>query len=162
MFLLQIKPLEVRPSDQAAAHAQTTITFRFNDPEAPQMRQALDEFEKANPDIKVTLQRVSWSEAQQQYLREAAVGSAPDVAQFAFGWPRPFSAAGALRPLDDLIQKTGIGVAGSATGAGTSIGVGVVGATAMPRNSRPVRRPAGRARGAAPPTRAGRRRRRRR
>ena len=96
----------------SAAHAQTTITFRFNDPEAPQMRQALDEFEKANPDIKVTLQRVSWSEAQQQYLREAAVGSAPDVAQFAFGWPRPFSAAGALRPLDDLIQKTGIGVAG--------------------------------------------------
>ena len=96
----------------SAAHAQTTITFRFNDPEAPQMRQALDEFEKANPDIKVTLQRVSWSEAQQQYLREAAVGSAPDVAQFAFGWPRPFSAAGALRPLDDLIQKTGVGVAG--------------------------------------------------
>jgi multiple sugar transport system substrate-binding protein len=93
----------------SAAHAQTTITFRFNDPEALQMRQALDEFEKANPDIKVTLQRVSWSEAQQQYLREAAVGSAPDVAQFAFGWPRPFSAAGALRPLDDLIAKTGIG-----------------------------------------------------
>src|SRR6185503_18527061 len=67
----------------SAANAQTTITFRFNDPEAPQMRQALDAFEKANPDIKVTLQRVSWSEAQQQYLREAAVGSAPDVAQFA-------------------------------------------------------------------------------
>ena len=43
----------------SAAHAQTTITFRFNDPEAPQMRQALDEFEKANPDIKVTLQRVA-------------------------------------------------------------------------------------------------------
>ena len=45
----------------SAAHAQTTITFRFNDPEAPQMRQALDEFEKANPDIEVTLQRVSWT-----------------------------------------------------------------------------------------------------
>ena len=44
-----------------AAAAQTTITFRFNDPEAPQMRQALDEFEKLNPDIKVTMQRVSWA-----------------------------------------------------------------------------------------------------
>ncbi len=96
----------------AAAQAQTTITFRFNDPEAPQMRQALDEFEKANPDIKVTMQRVSWGDAQQQFLREAAVGSAPDVAQIAFVWPRAFAAAGALRPLDDLIAKTGIGVAG--------------------------------------------------
>lgn len=95
-----------------AAQAQTTITFRFHDPEAPQMRQALDEFEKANPDIKVTMQRVSWGDAQQQILREAAVGAAPDVMQLAFVWPRAFAAAGALLPLDDLIGKTGIGVAG--------------------------------------------------
>ena len=32
-----------------AALAQKTITFRFNDPEAPQMRAALDEFERRNP-----------------------------------------------------------------------------------------------------------------
>ncbi len=95
-----------------AVAAQTTITFRFNDPEAPQMRQALDVFEKQNPDIKVTMQRVSWADAQQQFLREAAVGTAPDVAQLAQVWPRSFGNAGALRPLDDLIQKTNIGVAG--------------------------------------------------
>jgi multiple sugar transport system substrate-binding protein len=92
--------------------AQTTVTFRFNDPEAPQMRQALDEFEKQNPDVKVTMQRVTWADAQQQFLREAAVGTAPDVAQLAQVWPRSFGKAGALRPLDDLIQKTGIGVGG--------------------------------------------------
>ena len=40
-------------------------------------------FEKQNPDIKVTLQRVSWGEAQQQYLREAAAGTGPDVAEAA-------------------------------------------------------------------------------
>jgi multiple sugar transport system substrate-binding protein len=95
-----------------AASAQTTITFRFNDPESAQMRQALDIFEKQNPDIKVTLQRVSWGEAQQQYLREAAVGTGPDVAQVAQVWTRSFGDASALRPLDDLIAKTGIGVAG--------------------------------------------------
>jgi multiple sugar transport system substrate-binding protein len=94
------------------AHAQTTITFRFNDPESTQIRQALDEFEKKNPDIKVTLQRVSWGDAQGQYLREAAVGSAPDVAQVAQVWTRAFGNAGALRPLDDLIKRDGIGVAG--------------------------------------------------
>ncbi|MBL8834695.1 MAG: extracellular solute-binding protein [Alphaproteobacteria bacterium] len=92
-----------------AVHAQqqVTITFRFNDPEAPQMRGALDEFERRNPDIKVTMQRVSWGDAQQQYLREAAVGSAPDVAQLAFVWPRAFGGARSLRPLDDYIQRDG-------------------------------------------------------
>ncbi len=94
------------------AAAQTTITFRFNDPEAPQMRQALDVFEQQTPGVKVTMQRVTWADAQQQFLREAAVGTAPDVAQLAQVWPRSFGKAGALRPLDDLIQKTNIGVAG--------------------------------------------------
>ena len=61
---------------------------------------------------KVTMQRVSWADAQQQFLREAAVGTAPDVAQLAQVWPRAFGNAGALRPLDDLIAQTGIGVAG--------------------------------------------------
>lgn len=89
-----------------------TITFRFNDPEAPQMRAALDEFEKRNPGIKVTMQRTSWGDAQQQFLREAAVGTAPDVAQVAFVWPRSFGGAGALRPLDDLINRPGLGMKG--------------------------------------------------
>jgi len=68
----------------AADVADTTITFRFNDPEAPQMRQALDVFEQQNSGIKVDMQRVTWADAQQQYLGEAAVGAAPDVAQLAF------------------------------------------------------------------------------
>lgn len=96
----------------AASALAQTITFRFNDPEAPGMRQALDEFEKMNPGIKVTMQRASWGDAQQQFLREAAVGTAPDVAQLAFVWPRSFGGAGALRPLDDLIKRPGLGVKG--------------------------------------------------
>jgi multiple sugar transport system substrate-binding protein len=96
------------PSVRAQA---TAITFRFNDPEAPQMRAALDDFERANPTIRVTMQRVSWGDAQQQYLREAAVGTAPDVAQLAFVWPRAFGAAGALRPLDEYVRR-GVGIRG--------------------------------------------------
>jgi len=96
----------------ASAAGAQTITFRFNDPEAPQMRAALDEFEKLNPGIKVTMQRTSWGDAQQQFLREAAVGTAPDVAQVAFVWPRSFGGAGALRPLDDLITRPGLGMKG--------------------------------------------------
>lgn len=95
-----------------AALADTTITFRFNDPEAPDMRKALDVFEQRNPGIKVEMQRVSWADGQQQYLREAAVGEAPDVAQLAFVWPRSFGDAGALLPLDDLIEGGKIGIKG--------------------------------------------------
>ena len=84
------------------AQAQVTITFRFNDPEAPQLRAALDAFEARNPDIKVTLQRVSWTDAQQQYLREAAVGTAPDVAHLAFVWPRSFGGGGSLPSCTDF------------------------------------------------------------
>ncbi len=96
----------------AAAAADTTITFRFNDPEAPQMQQALDVFEKENPGIKVEMQRVTWGDAREQFVREAATGAGPDVLQLAFVWPRSLGAAGALLPLDDLIKKTGIGVGG--------------------------------------------------
>jgi multiple sugar transport system substrate-binding protein len=92
-----------------AVHTQTpvTITFRFNDPEAPQMRAALDEFERANPAIKVNMLRISWGDMQQQYLREAATGTAPDLIQVGFVHPRAFAAGGALRPIDDLIKRDG-------------------------------------------------------
>jgi multiple sugar transport system substrate-binding protein len=95
-----------------ALFAQTTVTFRFHDVETTQMRQALDEFEKQNPGIKVNMQRGNWADARQQYLREAAVGSAPDVVQIVYVWARPFAAAKAIRPLDDLIAKGGLGIKG--------------------------------------------------
>lgn len=96
------------------AQSPVNITFRFNDPEAPQMRAALDEFERADPAIKVTMQRVSWADMQQQYLREAATGTAPDVVHISFVQPRSFGGGGALRPLDDLIKRDGatLGVKG--------------------------------------------------
>ncbi|MBC8793150.1 MAG: hypothetical protein C6Y20_16235 [Tagaea sp. CACIAM 22H2] len=93
------------PASQA--QSPVTITFRFNDPEAPQMRAALDEFEKANPSIKVNMQRISWADMQQQYLREAATGTAPDVVHISFVQPRSFGGGKALRPLDDLIARDG-------------------------------------------------------
>ncbi len=89
------------------SQSQVTISFRFNDPEAPQMRAALDVFERSNPAIKVNMQRISWADMQQQYLREAATGTAPDVAHISFVQPRSFGGGGALRPLDDLIGRDG-------------------------------------------------------
>lgn len=113
----------------APAVAQTTVTFRFHDTEGPQMRLALDQFEKANPDIKVTMQRVSWGDGRQQYLREAAVGQAPDVVEIVYVWARPFADAGALRPLDDFIAKGGLGLKGWSDFIATDLAKGKDGKT---------------------------------
>ncbi|MGI9334017.1 MAG: ABC transporter substrate-binding protein [Gammaproteobacteria bacterium] len=91
------------------AVADVELTFRFNDPDVDALRASLDEFESAHPDIKVTLERIAWGDAREQFLREAAVGEGPDVAQIAFVWPRSMGLAGALAPLNELIQRDGVG-----------------------------------------------------
>lgn len=93
--LLAVGPL-------AAQAADVNLTFRFNDPEKQQMRAALDEFESQNPGIKVELQTISWNDARDQFLREAAVGQGPDVAHIAFVWTKELAHAGVVLPLDKL------------------------------------------------------------
>jgi len=94
----------------APALAQKALTFRFNDTEEREMREALDAFEKQNPGVKVTLQRIGWRDARDQFLREAAVGQGPDVVHIAFVWAKEMGQAGALQPLNELIEKQGAGV----------------------------------------------------
>ena len=60
-----------------ALAADVELSFRFNDPEAKEMRAALDAFEQENPGVKVELQTIAWGESRQQFLREAAVGEGP-------------------------------------------------------------------------------------
>ena len=88
----------------AAIAADINMSFRFNDPEAEEMRAALDAFEQENPGVKVELQTIAWGESRQQFLREAAVGEGPDVVHIAFVWPRDMGAAGALLPLNDFLE----------------------------------------------------------
>jgi len=80
-----------------------TITFRFNDTEA-EVRGAIDEFQRQNPDIKIDLQRIGWRDAQNQFLREAATGGGPDVIHSAQVWVKEMGQAGAARVLDDFIK----------------------------------------------------------
>src|SRR5262245_33288370 len=82
-----------------AAAAPVTLTFRFNDAEHKELREALDVFEKQNPNIKVTLQRIAWADSREQFLREAAVGQGPDVVHLAQTVIRNVGQAGALLKL---------------------------------------------------------------
>ena len=103
-----IAPLGVFAAMSVAApalSADVELTFRFNDPEAEEMRAALDAFEQENPGVEVELQTIAWGESRQQFLREAAVGEGPDVVHIAFVWPRDMGAAGALLPLNDFLES---------------------------------------------------------
>ena len=86
--------------------ADIELVFRFNDPEAKEMREALDVFEKNNPGIKVELQTIAWGNSRDQFLREIAVGEGPDVVHIAFVWPKDMGNAGGLRPLNDYIKNS--------------------------------------------------------
>lgn len=87
-----------------SAQAESVLKFRFNDSERKEMRAALDEFEAANPDIKVELQTISWKDARDQFLREAAVGQGPDVVHIAFVWTKEMAEAGVVKAIDELTQ----------------------------------------------------------
>lgn len=86
------------------AAAETNITFRFNDSEREEMRAALDEFEAANPGIKVELETISWKDSRDQFLRESAVGQGPDVVHIAFVWTQEMAEAQSVLPVEDLQQ----------------------------------------------------------
>lgn len=87
-----------------AAIADVNLTFRFNDSEKEELRDALDEFEAANPGIAVELQTISWKDSRDQFLREAAVGEGPDVVHIAFVWTKEMAEAGILTPIAELTQ----------------------------------------------------------
>lgn len=86
-----------------SAAEPVTITFRFNDTEA-EVRGAIEEFQRKNPDIRIDLQRIGWRDAQNQFLREAATGGGPDVIHSAQVWVKEMGQAGAALVLDELIN----------------------------------------------------------
>src|SRR5215475_10539906 len=91
-----------------AAAAPIELTFRFNDAEQKEMREALDIFQRQNPNIKVTLQRIAWGDSREQFLREAAVGQGPDVVHIAQTWTRSMGQAGVFAKLNELVKKHGL------------------------------------------------------
>ncbi len=91
------------------AFAETALSFRYNDPDPEVIEAAIEAFEAKNPDITIELERIGWGDSRTQFLREAAVGTGPDIVHIAFVWPLEMGSAGALLPLNDLIEKNGAG-----------------------------------------------------
>jgi multiple sugar transport system substrate-binding protein len=92
------------------ALAQTEIEFiQWWEPEMPAgaLRGIMDDFEKANPDIKVTLVSGPYSATQDQIVVGAASGTLSDVVGLDGAWVNGLSKQGALASLDPLMDAAG-------------------------------------------------------
>lgn len=93
----------------AGSVAAADLTFRYAYSNVDEIQAGLDRFEELNPDITVTMERIAFRDARDQFLREAATGTGPDIAHLAFVWIKDLGAAEACLPLNDLIEANGIG-----------------------------------------------------
>lgn len=94
---------------KVAQAAQTTITYGIWDSrQEPGLRKLADEFEAANPDIKVDIQVAGWGEYWTMLEAAATGGSLPDVFWMHSNEIYKYGANDQLLALDDLIKEAGI------------------------------------------------------
>ena len=94
----------------SGALAQTEIEFiQWWEPEMPAgaLRGIMDDFEKANPDIKVKLVSGPYSTTHDQIVVGAASGTLSDVVGFDGAWVNGLSKQGAITSLDPLMDAAG-------------------------------------------------------
>lgn len=85
---------------------QTEISFWAMGAEGEYVQKLVPEFEKQNPGIKVKVQMVPWTAAQEKLVTAYASDNSPDVYQLGNTWVPQFSALGAIENLDTWIQKS--------------------------------------------------------
>ncbi len=85
---------------------QTEVNFWAMGAEGEFVQKLVPEFEKQNPGIKVKVQMVPWTAAQEKLVTAYASDNSPDVYQLGNTWVPQFSALGAIEELDPWIQKS--------------------------------------------------------
>lgn len=77
----------------------------MNSNEASTLKLIISEFELLNPNIRIDLQQVPFSDAQNKYKIAAGAGDAPDVFRSEIAWIADFAELGFLVPLENSINK---------------------------------------------------------
>ena len=88
--------------------ARTDLEFiQWWEPEMPagSLRHIMDDFEKANPDIKVTLVSGPYATTHDQIVVGAASGTLSDVVGLDGAWVNGLAKQGAIAPMDGLMDK---------------------------------------------------------
>lgn len=112
VFLLTVVALACLSSaafaSGAAEPGATTQTVRFwyhfDDPESA-VNPLVAKFEKENPGIKITPERIAWDTYNQKLVTAIAGGNPPDVSQVKLWWQPQLVAMGALEPLDSYLTS---------------------------------------------------------
>lgn len=89
-----------------AANAATTVNFwfHFDNPDNP-MSSLVEQFEAANPDIKINAENIPWNSYYDNLYTAIAAGSAPDTAMVKmFAQPRLIE-MGALAPIAEYLES---------------------------------------------------------
>jgi ABC-type glycerol-3-phosphate transport system substrate-binding protein len=86
-----------------AAETVTFWQFFTGDTDVAAWKAAIAKFEAANPDIKVNMELVPWSEQQQRFVTALATGGLPDVSMLGNNVVAQFQATGSLAPLDEYV-----------------------------------------------------------
>lgn len=89
-------------NDIKTSDGKTVITFwhTHNDDEAKTLKEIVADYETKNPKIKVALQQVPFSDAQNKYKTVAQAKDAPDIFRAEIAWTAEFASLGYLMALD--------------------------------------------------------------
>ncbi|MGE5499266.1 MAG: sugar ABC transporter substrate-binding protein [Syntrophothermus sp.] len=83
-----------------------TLSFWAMGAEGEQVQKLIPEFERRNPGIRVNVQMVPWTAAQEKLISSYASDNTPDLCQLGNTWVPQFSAINAIVDLDEWIKKS--------------------------------------------------------
>jgi multiple sugar transport system substrate-binding protein len=84
----------------------TTIKFWAMGAEAEYVTVLISEFEKENPGIKVNVQQMPWTAAQEKLITAFASDNTPDLCQLGNTWIPQFSSLNAIAPMNEWVAKS--------------------------------------------------------
>ncbi len=94
---------------------ETTLEFWqfWTDPDVkPVVTQIVNDFEKANPDIKVNVTDLTWANGHEKIVVAFASGAGPDVVELGSDWIAEFAASGQIADIGDRVADDSSGFQG--------------------------------------------------
>ena len=86
--------------------SEKTIKFWAMGAEAEYVTKLVPEFERLNPGIKVKVQQIPWTAAQEKLVTAFASDNTPDACQLGNTWIPQFAALNSIIPLDEYVQTS--------------------------------------------------------
>jgi len=108
--VLPSAPIPGKGPQMVAAAGTTPVTVRFvilgYDPKTPTLYQeAIDDFQAANPQIKLALENVSWDLAHEKLVEWINTGDVPDISVVGPKWLPELMRLDGLQPFDPYVDK---------------------------------------------------------